>query len=262
MHPALAQVPVVCQNLLLEVPCEHVIDVRQFLQVRFDDDRNMHAGGIQSAAQLVLLDEALDDVRSDPEIIEHRVALDGCTESENTLAGLARRGQVGDILVSHDLDAPRKLLVGAKRIASGGIFLLTHRLQTPRGSHASVRGETDDRPPVDWRQVGIEHRQAVPSQQSVNRFEGVIQQVFVVNLVERQILHDALHVQELYDEYPSLSKHIANRFADRVKLLEMKEDPGGVDCVELTADAAHGVLIEKGIERWDAAIVRDARGGL
>src|ERR1700687_4580653 len=99
----------------------------------------------------------------------------------------------------------------------------------------------------------------MPAQQRLDRFQRVVQEVLMVNLVERRILHDAPHVEKLDDEYSVPAQRLANRVADRVKFLEMKEDSGCIDRVELPANAAHGLMIEKSVERWDAGLVGDPR---
>ncbi len=53
---------------------------------------------------------------------------------------------------------------------------------------------------------------------------------------------------------PSSAQALADAFGDGMELLEMEEDAGGVDHVELAADLAGDFMVEELIERGDAAL--------
>ena len=120
--------------------------------------------------------------------------------------------------------------------------------------------ETDHRSAVDRRHIGVEHGQPVPVEQRFDRGEVVVQQMLVINLVEGQVLHDLLHIQELHDEHAVVRQALANAVGNRVQFLKVKEHAGGVDHVELPVQALDQFEVEELIQRRHARFIRDLRG--
>src|ERR1035441_4435169 len=76
--------------------------------------------------------------------------------------------------------------------------------------------------------------------------------MLMVNLIEGNILHYALHIEELNDEDPVLLESLPNPLGNGVEFFQMEEDAGGVDQIELAPKPACQGVIEELIERWDA----------
>src|ERR1051326_1323050 len=96
--------------------------------------------------------------------------------------------------------------------------------------------ERDHGPAMNRGKIGIEQLQAVSAQQNVERGEVIVQKVFVINLVERPILHNALHIQELNNEYSIGFQQFANAFRDGMQFLQMEEDACGIDHIEFSSE--------------------------
>ena len=99
-------------------------------------------------------------------------------------------------------------------------------------------------------------------QQRLDRLEIVVEQVLVIDLIERQILDDPLHVEELHDKHAIVAQGGSDAVGDGMKLFQVKEDAGRIDRVKLSSDLTRGVQVEKRIERRYARIGRDLCRGL
>ena len=66
--------------------------------------------------------------------------------------------------------------------------------------------------------------------------------MLVIDLVEREVLDDLLHIEKLNNEYTVTGEAFADTFSDGVQLLEMEENTGRVDHVEPAAERARNIL--------------------
>ena len=73
----------------------------------------------------------------------------------------------------------------------------------------------------------------MPAEQSLDRFQVVVKQMLVIDLVEGQIFDDSLHVQELHDKDAIVGQAMTDAIRDAVQFFQMKENAGGVDHIEL-----------------------------
>ena len=62
--------------------------------------------------------------------------------------------------------------------------------------------------------------------------ERVIQQVLVIDLIERQVVENALHVEELDHEHAVVREAETDAVGHGMELLQVEEDTRGVDDVE------------------------------
>ena len=56
LNSLVKEMPVIGEDFLFEIPGQHVVNVWHLVQLFFDDDRNMHPRGIESATEFILLD--------------------------------------------------------------------------------------------------------------------------------------------------------------------------------------------------------------
>ena len=111
------------KNLLLEVPRQHVVNVRRLFHFLLQDDGNVHAGREEATAKLVLLHQELNVVSPDPEVVEKCVPLDRSPHPVDPFAGLPGPVQVRQVLRFHALDPLGKIGIGRKSVRVRGVFL-------------------------------------------------------------------------------------------------------------------------------------------
>src|SRR5207244_5745064 len=120
--------------------------------------------------------------------------------------------------------------VSFKLIAAGSFFGREHLFESSGNRLPScVRNETDDRAAVDRRQITIEHCEAVSLKQRLDCLESVVEQMLVVDLIEREVLDDLFHVKELDDKNAVVLKTLANSIGDGMQFLEMEEHAGCIN---------------------------------
>lgn len=220
----------------------------------------MHSRRDETLAKRVLLDEAFQQIPSDGEVVEQCVAFDRRPESENLPALLPLIVQKTEAFFFFDFDVARKLAIRFDFIPSARAFLRLHHFKTRRPLFRScMRDEADDGAAVNRRKIAIEHHQAVPLKQRLNGFEVVVQKMLVINLIESQIFDDLLHVKELDDKHAVVFQRAADAFGDGMQFLEMEEDPGSIDHIELSAQRLSDFFIEECLQRLDAAAVSNRR---
>ncbi len=113
--------------------------------------------------------------------------------------------QIDQIVLFHLFDAPGESLVRLDRIAPGQAFFLAHAQKIFTWfACASMTDKTDNGPAVNRGQLGVKHRQPMTVKQRLDSFERIIQQMLMINLIERQIFHDAFHIEELHDKHAVL----------------------------------------------------------
>src|SRR5581483_872935 len=117
--------------------------------------------------------------------------------------------------------------------------------------------EGNDGAAVNGGKVGVEQGQAVLAQQDFDVVQIVVEQVFVVDLVEGDVLYDALHVQERHDKDAARSKAFLDAACDGVQLFQVEEYARGIDHLEVAAQRPGEVVIEEGVHGGHAILVGD-----
>ena len=118
------QMLIVRENFLLEIPCQHVIDIRRLGQFIFNHNRNVHAGRKQSAAKSVFFHKAFDQIGPNAEIIQQRVTFHRGAHAEHAFAWLiSHHSRMPDSLPSL-LRCLGEIEIGLQFIASAESFLL------------------------------------------------------------------------------------------------------------------------------------------
>src|SRR5581483_4504897 len=134
-------------------------------------------------------------------------------------------GQELQALLFFDLDVARKLAIGVNLVPACRAFCCQHHFKTRRPLFlAGMRYKSDDRSAVNWREITIEHRQAVTLQQQLNRLEIVVEEMLVIDLVESQVLDDLLHIQKLHDKDSITFQAGPDTVGHGVQFLEMEKD--------------------------------------
>jgi hypothetical protein len=194
----------------------------------------MHPWRHQASPKRIFLDEALDEFRADSEVVEKRVSFGGRAEPEDLFALIA--------LASQELQALRLLAADVLREASIG-FQLVRSIIILGGEHhfesradcllPIVSDKANDRTAVDWRQIAIEHLEPVALEQRLNGRQVVVEEMLVIDLIERKVLYDLFHVEKLHYEDAIPLETFPNAVGDGVQLLEMKKHTRCADHIEL-----------------------------
>ena len=69
--------------------------------------------------------------------------------------------------------------------------------------------------------------------------------MLVIDLVERQVLHDLLHIQKLHDEDSIVLQALANAFGDRMQFFEMEENSSRVNDIEFSIQRLRNAAVEE-----------------
>ncbi len=163
----------------------------------------MHARAVESFAKFVFLDETVEEFRTDAEIVQEGVAFDGRSHAVDGLALFFRCPQIGEVAFLKLFDSFGEVLVSRQGVAARSFFFLDELSKGGRNGIAiQMRNIPDDRTAVNRRVIGVEKRKAVPAEQGVEGAQGVIEKMFMVDLIEGAVLHDVFHVKELNDEDP------------------------------------------------------------
>src|SRR5258708_536873 len=99
-----------------------------------------------------------------------------------------------------------------------------------------MRDKADHRTAMDRSEIAIVQCQAVTVQKNLDVLQVVVKQMFVIDLIKRQVFDDAFHVEKLDDKHPALVKRFADAVGYGVKFLQVKENAGRVDHVEFPAE--------------------------
>ena len=67
----------------------------------------------------------------------------------------------------------------------------------------------------------------------MNGRQVVVEEMLVIDLIERKVLHDLFHVEKLHDEDAIPLETFPNSVGDGVQFFEMKKHSRGVDHIEL-----------------------------
>ncbi len=100
---------------------------------------------------------------------------------------------------------------------------------------------------MDRVETRIEHGEPVGAEQRLNSLKRIVEQMLMINLIERQILHDAFHIEKLHDENAIRFQTPLDGLADGMQLLEMKENAGSVADIKSTADCLHCLQVEESV---------------
>ena len=87
-------------------------------QFFLDGNRNVHAGRVQSAPELVFLYKIIEVLHSYLKMIEKRVAFHGCAQSINGLSLGTLAGKISEVFLFSLSDAGREIFVPLERIRS------------------------------------------------------------------------------------------------------------------------------------------------
>ena len=82
-------------------------------------------------------------------------------------------------------------------------------------------------------------------EQRLDRLEIVVKQMLVIDLVERDVLHDLLHVEKLHDEHSVILQALADAFGDGMQFFEMEENSGTIDDIEFLIQRLRDVVVEE-----------------
>ena len=195
----------------------------------------MHARRQKSLPKGILFDQAFDELRANAEKIQKRVSFDRRSVSEYTPALRALGFEEVQTLFFLLQNVVSETAIGAEFVTAGLLLFRQHVFK--RSGCSAFSGmchEANDRSAMDRRKVAIEHLEAVTLQQRLDRLDVVVQQMLVIDLVERQVLHDLLHIQKLHDEDSIVLQALANAFGDRMQFFEMEENSSRVNDIEFS----------------------------
>jgi hypothetical protein len=86
--------------------------------------------------------------------------------------------------------------------------------------------------------------------------------MLVIDLIEREVLDDPLHVEELHDEDTVRVECFTDAVRDGVKLLQMKKNAGGVNGVKVASEPIDQVAVEEGVDRRHTIFLSQLGGRL
>ena len=103
--------------------------------------------------------------------------------------------------------------------------------------------------------AGVKHGEPVTIEKDLDRLEVVVEQMFVINLIERHVFDNALHVEKLHHENAVIGQDGTNPVGHGMKLFEMEEDARGIDDLELSTQGQGYLQVEELVERGDPGVI-------